>query len=332
LIETLSAAYSAAAAWRRAWYARHPSRRRRLSRPVISVGNMRVGGSGKTPTVTYLARLLAARGERPAILSRGYARRRRERGVTIVSDAAAIRASLDVAGDEPLMLAQTLPGVPVLVCADRYEAGRVAERDLGATVHLLDDGFQHLALERDVDLLMASEDDLADRPLPAGRLREALSAGAAADAVLVTAAGDAAVERVSRALHIATAFRVTRAIGAPRDIPGARAASAGPGSRVVAVTGIARPERFIADLQSAGYDVADAVEFRDHHSFDAADVAAIAARVQFAQAAAALTTEKDAVRLSACDLTALPALAVPLTVGVEPADAFARWLFERLTA
>ena len=150
MIETLSAAYSAAAAWRRQWYARDPSRRRTLTRPVVSVGNLRVGGTGKTPTVEYLARLLVANGERPVILTRGYARRRPLDGVTIVSDGTAIRADLDTAGDEPLMLARALPGVPVLVGADRHLSGRLAERRFGATVHLLDDGFQHVALARGV--------------------------------------------------------------------------------------------------------------------------------------------------------------------------------------
>ena len=199
MIQTLSAAYSAAAAWRRAWYARDPSRRHRLVCPVVSVGNLRVGGSGKTPMVGYIARLLVERGERPAVLTRGYGRRRHRDGVTIVSDGVRVCADLDEAGDEPLMLARALPGVSVLVGDDRYLCGLLAERRLGATVHLLDDGFQHLELERDVDLLLVAEDDLQDRPLPAGRLREGLAAGAAADAALITAGYDTAAERIGRA-------------------------------------------------------------------------------------------------------------------------------------
>src|SRR5262249_9539708 len=160
-------AYGAAAAWRRRYYASQPSRRRRLARPVVSVGNLRVGGSGKTPLVEYIARLLLQNGHRPAVLTRGYARRVVRDGVTVVSDGAAVLSNLDSAGDEPLMLARSLPGTAVLVGADRYLSGVLAERRLGVTVHLMDDGFQHLELARDVDLLLASEDDLADRPLPA---------------------------------------------------------------------------------------------------------------------------------------------------------------------
>jgi tetraacyldisaccharide 4'-kinase len=331
LIETLSAAYSAAAAWRRQWYARDPSRRRQLARPVVSVGNLRVGGTGKTPMVEYIARLLVESGERPAILTRGYARRRARDGVTIVSDGTAIRADLDSAGDEPLMLARALPAVSVLVGADRHLSGLFAERRLDATVHILDDGFQHFELARDVDLLLASEDDLLDRPMPAGRLREGIAAAAVADAALVTAGYDAAAERIGRALHVSTVFRVTRAIAPPRTLTGLReSVVVPPNSRVFVVTGIARPDRFVADISAAGWEIAGTMEFRDHHPFDARDVKRITAAARAAAAAIVLTTDKDAVRLTACDLGELPIAAVPLVVGVEPADRFRDWLLARV--
>jgi tetraacyldisaccharide 4'-kinase len=333
LIQTLSAAYSAVAAWRRRWYAADPSRRRQLTRPVVSVGNLSVGGSGKTPIVEYIARLLLQHGERPAILTRGYGRRRSEDGVTVVSDLAGVRADLDVAGDEPLMLAHALPGVAVLVSGDRYMSGCLAERRFGATVHLLDDGFQHLELERDVDLLLVSEEDLHDRPMPAGRLREGLAAGAAADAALITAGYDTAAGRIGRALHIDQVFRVTRAIGAPRMIAGERETVVVPhASRVFLVTGIARPERFANDIAACGWEAAGTAEFRDHHRFSARDVARITADAKRAGASIVLTTEKDATRLRACDLGELPIASIPLTVGVEPADAFRDWLLARLAS
>src|SRR5262249_36475033 len=149
---------------------RDRSRSRRLSRPVISVGNLRVGGTGKTPVAAVVAQALLAAGERPAILTRGYARRAPADGVTVVSDGRTILTGVDAAGDEPLMLARALPDAMVLVGANRYLSGRLAEERLGATVHVLDDGFQHLELARDVDLLVVSEDDLNDQPLPFGRL------------------------------------------------------------------------------------------------------------------------------------------------------------------
>jgi tetraacyldisaccharide 4'-kinase len=333
LIDALSAVYGAAAARRRWWYARDPSRQRRLARPVVSVGNLRVGGSGKTPMVEYIARLLLGHGERPAILTRGYARREASDGVTVVSDGTAVRADLATAGDEPLMLARALPGVAVLVGADRHLSGCLAERRFGATVHLLDDGFQHLQLARDVDLLLASEEDVQDHPMPAGRLREGLAAASAADAALVTAGYDAAAARIGRALDIPTVFRVTRAIGAPRMIAGERdSVVVPPGARVFVVSGIARPDRFVADIASAGWDLAGVMEFRDHHRFSERDVARIREAARAAASAIVLTTEKDAVRLTACDLGDLPIAAVPLVVGVEPADAFRDWLLARLAA
>src|SRR5687768_14277849 len=162
--------------WRRAWYARHPEARRRLSSPVISVGNLAVGGSGKTPVVAMLARWLVSRGERPAILTRGYGRRHAADGVLVVSDRDRVIEPVARSGDEPQMLARALAGVPVLVSSNRYLAGRLAEGRFDCTVHLLDDGFQHFALERDVDLLLVSRDDLDDTVLPGGRLREPLEA------------------------------------------------------------------------------------------------------------------------------------------------------------
>jgi tetraacyldisaccharide 4'-kinase len=329
----LSAAYGAVASWRRAWYARDPSRQRRLTQPVISVGNLRVGGSGKTPVVQHIAQLLAARGERPAVLTRGYARRTPRDGVTIVSDGASLRAGLADAGDEPLMLARALSGVAVLVGADRYLSGVLAERRLGSTVHSLDDGFQHLTLARDVDLLLASEEDLNDRLLPAGSLREPLTAAAVADAALVTAGYDTAAERVGRALGVPAVFRVTRAIGAPRLVSEPRDwVVVPPASRVFVVAGIARPDRFVADVAAAGWDIAGIMTFRDHHPFDARDVKRIAAAAKSAAAAIILTTEKDAVRLGSEALGELPFASVPLIVGVEPAAAFEEWLTCRITA
>jgi tetraacyldisaccharide 4'-kinase len=323
--------YSAVSVWRRRWYAREPSRRERLSRPVISVGNLSVGGSGKTPVVGYLARLLVDSGERPAILTRGYGRRRGGEAVTVVSDGHALLAGLDSSGDEPLMLARALPHVPIVVSASRSLAGRMAEEQLGATVHLLDDGFQHLQIERTVDLLLVSEDDLKDRPLPAGRLREPLAAGAAADAALVPASYPTAVERVARAVGIQTGFQMTRALGAPRTVSGTPESIVVPSeSRVFAVAGIAKPERFFSDVATAGWHLVGTSSFRDHHRFTAADVKRIAHEARAAGAAIILTTEKDAVRLEACDLRGLPIAAVPLVIGVEPADAFRQWLLGRL--
>jgi tetraacyldisaccharide 4'-kinase len=333
LIPTLSSIYGRATSWRRRWYGGDPSRQRRLSRPVISVGNLSVGGSGKTPIAAHVAKLLVDAGERPALLTRGYARRRPSEGTTVVSDGRRVIADVEAAGDEPLLLARMLPGVPVLVGADRYLSGRLAEARFGATVHLLDDGFQHLELARDIDLLLAGEDELTDSPMPSGHLREPTSAAAAADAVLVSAGYATASDRIARALGVPVAFRVTRALGVPRRIAEPHDTVVVPSaSRVCVVAAIARPERFVADVISAGWDVVETMTFRDHHWFSAADIARIAARARAAGSSIVLTTEKDAVRFEPCDLGEMPIASVPLIVGVEPADGFRDWLLERLQA
>jgi tetraacyldisaccharide 4'-kinase len=331
LIRALNSIYSAATVWRRRWFARDASRRRRLARPVISVGNLRVGGSGKTPIVAYLARMLIEAGERPAILSRGYARRIVADGVTIVSNGIQVCAGIDLAGDEPLMLARAVPGALVLVGANRYLSGRLAEEQLGATVHVLDDGFQHVKLARDVDLLLVADEDLTDQTLPGGRLREPLAAASVADAALVVAGYLTAAERVARSLGVSVAFYVTRTLGAPRTIAG-ESVVVPSAARVFLVSGIAGPERFFSDVASAGWQVVGTMAFPDHHRFSSRDVGRIAKAARSAAAAIVLTTEKDAVRLAGHTIGDLPIASVPLIISVEPADRFHEWLLARVAA
>ena len=335
MAHALSMLYGAAAAWRRQWYAQHPDRRRTLVRPVISVGNLRVGGSGKTPVVEHIARLLADAGYSPAILSRGYGRKVPGSIPTIVSDGRKILARVDTSGDEPLMLARALLGkaVPVVVCADRYAAGKVAESQLGATVHILDDGFQHFGLARDVDLLVTGEHDLADEPLPHGRLREPLSAAVSADALLVDAGYQDAAERVARALRVRNAYHITRTLLPPRVVGSGDTVVVPNDSRVFAFAGIARPERFFSDLTSAGWNVVGTKSFRDHHYFSRPEIERIRAAALKARAAIVLTTDKDAVRVPADALdpgSDRPIASVPLVSTVEPSDEFRAWLLGQI--
>ena len=330
-MSALSALYASASRLRRSWYAR-PYAHSRLTRPVISVGNLVVGGSGKTPIVAALARLLLAWGEKPAILTRGYARRRHVDGVLVVSDGTRVRCEVEESSDEPLMLARALPSVPVLVSPDRYLAGRLAERTFGATVMLLDDGFQHLQLARDVDLLVMSPSDLDERVLPAGRLREPLSAAAFAHAVLVYGSVEDA-HRVQTATGVPAAFTVGRQYGAMSPIHEGVPPLVGR-TRALAVAGIASPERFFAAVSENGFEVAGEVAFRDHHWYSREDVARIADRARALNVDLVVTTEKDAVRverlLSAGDRPRWAAL--PMQAVLEPADAFASWLRTHLDA
>lgn len=329
----LSAFYAQLARLRRARF-RQPGRRRRLRRPVISVGNLSVGGRGKTPVVAHLVEVLRGLGERPAILTRGYKRRVPADGVVVVHDGDALRADLARAGDEPLMLARRLGHTPVLVSADRYLAGRLAETHFAATLHLLDDGFQHLSLHRDVDLLIVSGEDLDNpRTLPAGRLRESLTAAAEADALLIDSAGTADAAVVGDRLGVGESFTLTRHIHAPRRLDVFRESSPlEPGVRVLAVCGIAEPQRFFDDARALGLEVVGALAYPDHHAYDARDIARIVEQARHRQATVLLTTEKDLVRLLPYRPLPLALAWVPLSVSLDPASRLREWLTGRLAA
>jgi tetraacyldisaccharide 4'-kinase len=333
-LTVLSRAYGRVALFRRTWYQRHPDRMRRLASPVISVGNLVVGGSGKTPVVATLAQLLLEWGHRPAILSRGYGRRNAEDGVVVVSDGGAVLADTARSGDEPQMLARALPGIAVLVSPDRYLAGTLAERQFGCTAHLLDDGFQHVQLMRDVDLLVMSKEDLDERVLPSGRLREPVAAAGQAHAVIVS--GDEAdTHAVADRLHPRAVFRLVTGHDEPRLLePFGAPLPADAGRRVVAVAAIARPRRFFDALCNAGWDVRRELTFRDHHWFTPRDMKAIRSAVADEQADLVITTEKDAMRLlpdAARTLVVRDRWAyLPMHAAIEPADRFASWLQERL--
>ena len=317
----LSALYAAVVRRRREHYAARPDLRRRLRNPVVSVGNIAVGGRGKTPTVACLAALLREMGERPAVLSRGYARRRAEDGVVIVRDPDGIRADLDRSGDEPLMLARRLPGVSVLCSSDRFVAGRLAEHHLGATVHILDDGFQHLQLDRDIDLVLVAGEDLAGdaRTIPGGRLREPADTLLAADAILAT--DDQVLALGPKPRHSPfELFRMRRTVD-----PAAGGLHQLSGS-VLAIAGIARPQRFFDDLRALGCPLVRTIAFPDHHRYSRRDLERIFREARAAGAAGVATTEKDFVRLLPFRPFPMPVFRVPLTMEPDPLPEFRSWL------
>lgn len=311
----LSTLYAAAARRRREWYASRPDLRRRLRRPVISVGNIAAGGRGKTPFTSYVAQLLLELGERPAILSRGYRRSDPRDGVVVVRDADGIRSDLAPAGDEPFMLARRLHGACVLTSPDRYLAGRLAELHLGATVHVLDDGFQHFRLDRDLDIVLVAGEDVSARTLPGGRLREPADVLIAADAII-------ALDELERPAIPDAFFTVTRRTGPPvfEGQPHLRA------ERPFVVAGIASPEPFLADVRRTVEPIAGQRIFRDHHPYSASEVARLFAEARAAGARTVLTTEKDYVRLLPLRPFPLPVGYLPLTMDVEPRDEFRAWL------
>jgi len=298
-LDLAAVAYGAGAAVHRAVYQRGWRTRRRLSCRVVSVGNVTVGGSGKTPTAAWIAAGLRARGHKVALASRGHGRRSRE-PVVVVSDGERVHATTATAGDEPLLLAAHAPGVPVLVGADRAVVGLRAIAAFGAEVLVLDDGFQHHRLARDVEVVVVDGGFGFGngRVLPRGPLREPLRALRVADAIGVVDgpldARDAErVDRIApRAFHFA-ARRRPRSVrplgGGPASPPRSLA-----GLEVGVLAGIARPEGLRRTVEALGARVVAQRTFADHHDYRQADV-----RDLSRHAAVWVTTEKDAVKIVA---------------------------------
>ena len=296
MIDPLTWLFSQAVRARNARYdsGRAPVSRLRL--PVISVGNLSVGGSGKTPFVQTLGRWLTAQGIGYDVLSRGY--RRGSRGVLRVDlspqHANDRRAGDPVGpaefyGDEPLLLARTLQA-PVFVGEDRYLAGLAAEAwtkqsSGGARLHILDDGFQHRQLHRDFDIVLLAPGDLRGSLLPFGRLREPLSALARANAV-------AAPEDLAPLLDEPNVWHVRRRLVLDRPAP----------SRPLAFCGLAQPRQFWQSLADIGIEPVATYAFGDHHRYTARDVALLKRLARQHDANGFVTTEKDMVKLDAAEL------------------------------
>jgi len=294
-------------------------RARRLQWPVISVGNICAGGSGKTPFVIALGQLLRQRGIHIDVLSRGY--RRSTSGVLNVQ----ADGSPDQYGDEPLLIARRL-GCPVIVGEDRFLAGLEAEeRSTEQRMHLLDDGFQHRQLHRDFDIVLVNDEDLGDQLLPSGRLREPLTALRRADAVVIDnnfyghlPAGDFQIWRSERKLEAPITGTE------PKDSQGTLDLSA------VAFCGIARPQRFFAELRRIGVDVREEIAFRDHHRYSEADVENLVAAQTRNPGARLVTTEKDAINLGSHQ-DRLNALIVPMRLKLLDAEASIAAMLQRIS-
>ncbi len=296
---------------RRAAYEHGWLRRERLAGPVVSVGNLAVGGRGKTPVVARVCEILREEGREVAVLSRGY--RGSFRGdCLIVSDGVQILASAAEAGDEPVMLARQLPGVVVAVGPRRARVGQAVEARFGRRVHVLDDGFQHLALHRDLDIVCVEACDMGDVPMPGGRLRESPSALRRADLILLAVPPEAAVPHLSLPLPAGSVLRLSRQkIGLfTRDgLPA-------PTPRLpFLLAAIAEPERF-RDV-AAFHEVAGTAFFRDHHVFATPKLQKVARRAREAGADAIVTTAKDEVRLPADLDLGLPLLVLRIAVAIE---------------
>ncbi len=282
---------------------------------MISVGSISAGGAGKTPFLIALAGLLREMGYAPDVLSRGYGRKSR---AVLRVDA---QGSGERFGDEPLLLAQVL-GCPVFVAAERFTAGTLAELEVagnGRNVHLLDDGFSHRRLARTIDIVLLTSADARDIPLPAGNLREPLTALRRADVIVLRASEAAAlrtvVERVlqptpERILKPSTGpqhgkpvWTITRHLTLPAATP----------ARPLVFSGIARPADFEEALRERCVQSAGMRIFRDHHRYRDADATLLVRKAADLRADGFVTTSKDAVKLSSAMLKTLGQLG-PLAV------------------
>jgi len=267
----------------------------RLHHPVVSIGNLTLGGTGKTPLVIALANRLRNEGLRPVVLSRGY--RRTTKGCLIVSRGDGPIVTWQESGDEPFLIARRARRVSVVVGADRFEAGRLAEQNDLGNIFLLDDGFQHRGLFRNVDIVTVdpvewSEDE---KLLPRGRWREPKSGIERAHAVCIQSRTGAAVPE----FHMPT-FQVNTAIEGIFENDRQIELESLRGRPVVAFAGIAKPERFFNSVEDLGIPISRRIQFRDHHEYNARDVAEIATG---AECEPRITTEKDAVRLEDTSLS-----------------------------
>jgi len=284
-------------------------KQKRLGVPVISVGNLTVGGTGKTPITIDLARSLMRFGLKVGVLSRGYKRQSSQK-VLVVSDGRKVLVDATQAGDEPYLIANAVQGAVVVVSADRYEAGLVAINDYGCDVLILDDGFQHLKLERNFDVVVYdyNDDPSSLQLLPAGRLREPFASLSRANCLVISKIPENPdPQRLREIRNVANRFKPGIPILNCRfEADGLRrvytnqkvtVTTRSAGTRVFAFCGIARPEGFFKHLEETGCVIVGKETFADHHWLNAADLSRLERRFRESEAQLLVTTEKDCVRL-----------------------------------
>jgi len=293
-LNPLSAIFGAAVALRNALYDRGIFRVRKLARPVASIGNISVGGSGKTPFVIALGELLQQQGIEFDVLSRGYGRSSTE--IAVVDP----NGTPEQFGDEPLLIARKLRA-PVIVGADRYQAGLFAEKKFSSRLHLLDDGFQHRRLHRDLDIVLLPAEDQSGALLPTGRLREPLSALKRADAIVLP-------DPSGKPLHAKSVWRVRRQM------------EIAAGGRLIAFCGIARPGQFFDALKAVRQEIAGTLEFGDHHRYAQRDIDRLLGLKKQTGATGFVTTEKDAINLGALSTQLQPLRTAVLRIELESHD------------
>jgi tetraacyldisaccharide 4'-kinase len=337
VLAALAGSYRGLLAGREWLYARGVLHSNALDCPVISIGNLTVGGTGKTPAVELAVRTLTDLGYRPAVVSRGYGRR--GGGVQIVADAASIRLDAEEAGDEPFLLARRLPGVPVVVGANRYEAGLAACARFGVTAIVLDDGFQHRTLRKDLEIVMARAGQPwgNGRLLPGGPLREPLTGLERAHLIVATGARrpadagevSATAARLAPAVPVLTAMHVPTECFESSGMKFVALETLG-GARLLAFAGIGSPAGFRRTLGEAGATVVEFQEFSDHHWYTREDLARLSRRAAEVHADGFVTTEKDWVRLRSLPPLRHPVYVLSVRLTLTSGEAQWRAAFERV--
>lgn len=336
VLPPLSMLYDAVTRTRLSLYRRGTFHTTRLERPVISVGNITTGGTGKTPLVEWIARTLAAQGRRVCILTRGYGRRDPHLQA-IVSDGYTVLLPPGQAGDEPYLLATKLLGVAAVISsADRVAAAREAIKDFGSDCFVLDDGFQHLRLARDLNIVTID----ATNPwgggslLPYGRLRENPNGLSRADCVVITRCDQiddvTALESEISALTgnrpvFHSQMQTTRVSSLKNG-----ADSLPPPARVAGFCGVGNPVSFFAHLRHSRYEVAVEKTYPDHHVYSQNEVDSIIRAARETGADALITTAKDAVKLRALSFS-IPCYVLEIEIAIENSNELAELLL-RATA
>jgi tetraacyldisaccharide 4'-kinase len=331
ILPPLSLLYDAVTRTRLSLYRRGTFQTTKLSRPVISIGNITTGGTGKTPLVEHVVKLIASRGKKVCILTRGYGRKDPHLQV-IVSDGYTVLASPSEAGDEPFLLATKLVGLAAVISsADRIAAGEEAIKDFGTDCFVLDDGFQHLRLARDLNIVTID----ATNPwgggslLPYGRLREAPEGLSRADCVVLTRCDqvggvDALSEEIARLTRGVPIFKShMRAVRVSSLKNGSEKIA--PPARVGAFCAVGNPGSFFESLQRMGYELAFKKQFADHHVYSQEEIDALTHAARDAGAVALITTAKDAVKLRSLSFT-IPCYVLEIEIAIDNADDFTQMI------
>ena len=324
LLTPLSALYGAVTRTRLSLYERGTFHTSKLERPVISVGNMTAGGTGKTPLVEWIAKTVAAHGKQVCILTRGYGRENPQRQV-VVSDGETVLATPKEAGDEPYLLATKLLGSAAVICnVDRLSGGRYAIENLGTDCFVLDDGFQHLRLARDLNVVTVDATNPwgGGQLLPYGRLREPLSGLSRADCVVLT--------RCEQADNIEALTTQVRDLIRDRPVFASSMRSVKnllpTATPVAAFCAVGNPRSFFTQLHASGYNVVLKKTFADHHAYTQQDVDHLLDEATRAGATNLITTAKDAVKLRSLSFT-LPWHVFEIEIAIQNEAEFRQLIF-----